>query len=315
MSFEALTLNAFGGPVGLASRTEEAIRRIPSLDAVCLQEVVSPKQVSQWVRALEKRGYNVFQTHDETLHRTEAAWIPFLVSLSVLILSILLNNIGLGGIGVISAYITYPSVMRQILRLFILCVAPQLPQAQPNTGVAWDGLMTAVDKHRWPNARTIKCAHFRNRSWPSSIREWGARSLMSSGYLIVELAPRLLVCNVHLDVGDTLETAASRLDQLRHVIHIVPPDIPLILMGDFNAEPRDVAFVLKPAGFTYLSTPEFTYGLTNPLGFNVRNDGETIDQIWGRHWSSEATSLLISTPEDNFAISDHYGVYAKLAKI
>lgn len=120
------------------------------------------------------------------------------------------------------------------------------------------------------------------------------------------------IVNVHLDhVGDLARQLGIR-QILKHVDEAkLMPEAPVILTGDFNADPDSATLG------TFAEYPEYT-DFTAGIGVTFHNygrkdPGECIDYIIARGGLSCASVEKWTRCEDGVYLSDHYPVCAELA--
>ncbi|WP_053204528.1 endonuclease/exonuclease/phosphatase family protein [Jiangella muralis] len=117
-------------------------------------------------------------------------------------------------------------------------------------------------------------------------------------------AREFTVVNTHLDERHT----ANRVASTRQLAGWLDPDVPVVVMGDFNAGPRDQA--LQPLLDAGLRPAPLTGGTMHH--FTGATDGRRIDHILASpHWTFEDAEVVQERPGGRLP-SDHWPVRATL---
>jgi endonuclease/exonuclease/phosphatase family metal-dependent hydrolase len=130
---------------------------------------------------------------------------------------------------------------------------------------------------------------------------------------------RQLICiNTHLDFDASVQVKSARLilDRLAHLPH----DIPVVLVGDFNAAPFSACYNVftdhedQPA----VQAPCFKDAFAAPFagthhGFTGHSDGDHIDWILFRGKITVKRSRVIQDTFNNIYISDHFPLFAEFS--
>ncbi|MEX1350238.1 MAG: endonuclease/exonuclease/phosphatase family protein [Desulfobacterales bacterium] len=128
---------------------------------------------------------------------------------------------------------------------------------------------------------------------------------------------RTLICiNTHFDFAENVQTNSAVL--IMEQLSKLPPNVPAIILGDFNATPKQNCYgVFTGENDKYsFKGPWFKNAATKPLlgtyhGFKGRTDGDHIDWILYRGNIAPANyNVEVSTFEGIYP-SDHFPVYAK----
>ncbi|MEJ2658899.1 MAG: endonuclease/exonuclease/phosphatase family protein [Desulfobacterales bacterium] len=128
-----------------------------------------------------------------------------------------------------------------------------------------------------------------------------------------------MICiNTHLDFDSSVQAKSANLilDRLSHL----PGDIPVILMGDFNAPPFSPCYNIftghdEPSA---VQTPCFKDAFVQPFsgthhGFTGHADGDHIDWILFRGNITVKHSQVIMDMFNNIYISDHFPLFAEFS--
>ncbi len=126
-----------------------------------------------------------------------------------------------------------------------------------------------------------------------------------------------LICiNTHFDFAENVQTdsAVIILEQLAEL----PPDVPAVLLGDFNCTPQQKCHRVftGESPKSSLGGPWFKNAATKPYpgtyhGFNGQADGEHIDWILYRGRIVPITYKVVTGTFEGIYPSDHYPVYAE----
>jgi endonuclease/exonuclease/phosphatase family metal-dependent hydrolase len=130
---------------------------------------------------------------------------------------------------------------------------------------------------------------------------------------------RQVICiNTHLDFDASVQVKSARLilDQLAHLPH----DIPVILMGDFNAAPFSACYNIftdhddQPPVKTLCFKDAFAEPFAGTHhGFTGHTDGDHIDWILFRGKITAERSQVIQDTFSNVYISDHFPLFAEFS--
>jgi endonuclease/exonuclease/phosphatase family metal-dependent hydrolase len=127
---------------------------------------------------------------------------------------------------------------------------------------------------------------------------------------------RMICINTHLDFDTSVQVQSARLilDRLSQL----PGDIPVILMGDFNAAPFSPCYDIftgnddQPAVKTSCFKDAFEQPYTGTHhGFTGHSDGDQIDWILFRGKIAVKHSRVIRNTFNRIYISDHFPLYAE----
>ena len=119
--------------------------------------------------------------------------------------------------------------------------------------------------------------------------------------------------NTHLDHRG-VQARRNGLAMVMNKIHEMNPDVPLILMGDFNVEPGDSCLLdverlminARTAAKVTEDTPSFN-------GFKESEGHKTIDYIYYKGFSGAESFKVLNQPFDGKPfISDHYPIVATI---
>jgi len=129
---------------------------------------------------------------------------------------------------------------------------------------------------------------------------------------------RLICVNTHLDFDATVQIESAHLI-LRHLSSLFPPDVPALLVGDFNAGPESPVYSVftgnlqagppgKECAFESAFAPAYpgTYH-----GFTGVPDGRHIDWIMYRGNLKVTSADAISDRWENIYPSDHFPLQAE----
>ncbi len=130
---------------------------------------------------------------------------------------------------------------------------------------------------------------------------------------------RQVICiNTHLDFDDSVQVKSARLilDQLAQLPH----NVPVILMGDFNAVPFSACYNIftdhddQPT----VRAPCFKDAFGEPFtgtrhGFTGQTDGDHIDWILYRGKLAVNRSMVIQDTFNNVYVSDHFPLFAEFS--
>jgi endonuclease/exonuclease/phosphatase family metal-dependent hydrolase len=121
---------------------------------------------------------------------------------------------------------------------------------------------------------------------------------------------QILVVNTHFDFDPVVQEKSSRL--VVEFLSKFPPDLPVVIMGDFNANPGSRAHVLfKSQGFAGVFDPVSDQRITTTFhGFEGRNTGKQIDWILYKGGVVPVFQQVVTDSFSNRFPSDHYPVRA-----
>ena len=154
-------------------------------------------------------------------------------------------------------------------------------------------------------------------SVPSRYREsrWPRQCTMG----LFKTNQRQVICiNTHLDFDNSVQVKSAHLilDRLANL----PDDIPVVLMGDFNAAPFSACYNIftdhndEPAIRASCFKDAFEQPFTGTHhGFSGHADGDHIDWILFRGKISVKHSRVIQDTFNNIYISDHFPLYAEFS--
>lgn len=119
--------------------------------------------------------------------------------------------------------------------------------------------------------------------------------------------------NTHLDHRG-VQARRNGLAMVMNKIHEMNPDVPLILMGDFNVEPGDSCLLdVERLMINARSAAKVTEDTPSFNGFKVSEGHKTIDYIYYSGFSgAESFKVLTQSFDGKPFISDHYPIVATI---
>ena len=119
--------------------------------------------------------------------------------------------------------------------------------------------------------------------------------------------------NTHLDHRG-VQARRNGLAMVMDKIHGMNPDVPLILMGDFNVEPGDSCLIdVERLMINARTVAKITEDTPSFNGFDLAGRHKTIDYIYYSGFSAAESFKVLTQPFDGKPfISDHYPIVAKI---
>lgn len=121
---------------------------------------------------------------------------------------------------------------------------------------------------------------------------------------------QIIVANTHFDFDPVVQEKSAGL--VMGFLSEFPPDLPLVIVGDFNANPGSLAHgVFKTQGFDTVLDPVSDQNIATTFhGFEGRDTGEQIDWILYKGGMVPVSQQVITDSFSNRFPSDHYPVRA-----
>jgi len=120
---------------------------------------------------------------------------------------------------------------------------------------------------------------------------------------------QVILANTHFDFDEDIQKKSAEI--LLGFLEDYPPDIPVVITGDFNANPGSQAYsVFMNAGFSEVSQDRYA---TTFHGFSGKETGRHIDWILYRgDLTLTQSEIIIESSAGRFP-SDHYPVLSRFA--
>jgi endonuclease/exonuclease/phosphatase family metal-dependent hydrolase len=124
---------------------------------------------------------------------------------------------------------------------------------------------------------------------------------------------QIIVANTHFDFDPVVQEKSAGL--VINFLSEFPPGLPVIIVGDFNANPGSLAHILfKKQGFGMVFDPVSDQGITTTFhGFEGRDTGKQIDWILYKGGLTPVFQQVVTDSFSNRFPSDHYPVRAGFA--
>ena len=124
---------------------------------------------------------------------------------------------------------------------------------------------------------------------------------------------QIIVANTHFDFDPVVQEKSARL--VMDFLSEFPPGLPVVILGDFNANPGSLAHILfKTQGFDTVFDPVLDRGVSTTFhGFEGRDTGRQIDWILYKGGVTPVFEQVVTDSFSNRFPSDHYPVRAKFA--
>lgn len=127
---------------------------------------------------------------------------------------------------------------------------------------------------------------------------------------------RLICVNTHFDFEKSVQIESAGM--IVEMLSKLPPDVPVILMGDFNATPSSACYLFLTEKNQGEIKPYFKNAFQKPYpathhGFTGSRNGDHIDWILYRGVIVPKTSNVLMSPVGEVYPSDHFPICATFA--